>query len=164
MSGYPCLIRAAIAVAVLAGVAKPASAQNRPRVELAGGYQLLKLQNEPLDVAGVGTFFPLGWFFEAAAPVSNGLTIVGRGDPWCPSGGRLGCAFRALTQNSQRQVSLTAVQESVSSAPIVIRATPPISRQDIGSRSHTAAIMIVSGRLSLSIGATRDAGPSCSAR
>ena len=62
------MIRVAIAVAVIAGMAEPARAQDRPRVELAGGYQILNLQ----------TFFPLGWFFEAAAPVSNGLTLVGQ--------------------------------------------------------------------------------------
>jgi hypothetical protein len=78
MSRCTCLIRVAIAVAVVAGVAEPARAQDRPRVELAGGYQILKLQSEPLDAAGVGTFLPLGWFFEAAAPVSNGLTLVGQ--------------------------------------------------------------------------------------
>jgi hypothetical protein len=60
----------------VAGVAGPSRAQDRPRVELAGGYQLLKLQSEPLDAAGVGTFFPIGWFFEADAAVSSGLTLV----------------------------------------------------------------------------------------
>jgi hypothetical protein len=53
-------------------------AQDRPRFEPAGGYEILKLQSEPLDAAGVGTFFPLGWFFEAAVPVSSGLTLVGQ--------------------------------------------------------------------------------------
>jgi len=46
-----CMIRVAIAVAVMAGVPEPARAQDRPRVELAGGYQILKLQSEPLDAA-----------------------------------------------------------------------------------------------------------------
>jgi hypothetical protein len=48
-------IRVAIAVAIAVGAAKPAGAQDRPRVELAGGYQILKLQSGPLDAAGVGT-------------------------------------------------------------------------------------------------------------
>jgi len=72
------MIRVAIAVVVIAGMTEPARAQNRPRVELAGGYQILKLHSESLDAAGVGTFFPIGWFFEAAAPVSSGLTLVGQ--------------------------------------------------------------------------------------
>jgi hypothetical protein len=62
------MIRLAIAVVVIAVVTEPARAQNRPRIELAGGYQILNLQ----------TFFPVGWFFEAAAPVSSGLTFVGQ--------------------------------------------------------------------------------------
>ena len=78
MSVCTCAIRVVIAVAVVAGVAGSARAQDRPRVELAGGYQLLKFLSEPLDAAGVGTFFPVGWFFEASAPVSSGLTLVGQ--------------------------------------------------------------------------------------
>lgn len=73
-----CMIRVAIVVAIVAGVAHPARAQDPPRLELAGGYQILKLRSEPLDLSGAGTFFPLGWFFEAAAPVSRGLTLVGQ--------------------------------------------------------------------------------------
>jgi hypothetical protein len=72
------MMRVAIVAALVAGVAKPAPAQDVPRVELAGGYQILKLKSEPLDAAGVGTFFPLGWFFETAASVSSGLTLVGQ--------------------------------------------------------------------------------------
>jgi hypothetical protein len=71
------MIRVVVAV-VLVAAAESAGAEDRPRFELAGGYQILKLQSEPLAAAGVGTFFPLGWFFEAAAPVSSGLTIVGQ--------------------------------------------------------------------------------------
>jgi hypothetical protein len=69
-------IRVVIAVAVVAGVAGSAWAQDRPGVELSGGYQFLKLQSDTLDAAGVGTFFPVGWFFEAAAPVSTGLALA----------------------------------------------------------------------------------------
>lgn len=72
------VIRVVMAVVLVAAVAQSTRAQDRPRFELAGGYQILKLQSEPLDTAGVGTFFPLGWFFEAAAPVSSGLTLVGQ--------------------------------------------------------------------------------------
>ena len=71
-------IRAAITVATVTALAEPAQAQRRPGVELAGGYQLLRLQSEPLTSAVVGTFIPFGWFFEAAAPVSSGFTLVGQ--------------------------------------------------------------------------------------
>jgi hypothetical protein len=78
MSVRRCAIRGVIAVALVAGVAESARAQDRLRVEVSGGYQILKLLSEPLDAAGVGTFFPVGWFFEMAAPVSSGLTLVGQ--------------------------------------------------------------------------------------
>lgn len=78
MSAWTCPIPAVIAVAVVAGVAGSARAQDRPGVELSGGYQFLKLHDEALDAAGVGTSFPVGWFAEAAVPVSNGLTLAGQ--------------------------------------------------------------------------------------
>ena len=67
-----------IAVALVGGAAGSVWAQDRPGVELSGGYQVLKLQNEALDAAGVETLFPVGWFVEAAAPVSTGLTLAGQ--------------------------------------------------------------------------------------
>jgi hypothetical protein len=66
------------AAVVVAGLAGSARAQDRPGVELAGGCQFLKLQSEALAAAGVGTFLPIGWFFEAAAPVASGLTLAGQ--------------------------------------------------------------------------------------
>jgi len=61
---------------IVAGVAGSAAAQPRPAVELAGGYALLHLDREALDSAGIGTLFPLGWFGEAAVPISDGLTLA----------------------------------------------------------------------------------------
>ena len=57
------------------------------------------------------------------------------------------------------QIMLASVR-----APAVIKATPAATFQLIGSLSSTPASRIVSGRLSLSIGATSDAGAICSAR
>ena len=70
--------RVVIAVAVVVGVAGSAPAQDRPGVELSGGYQFLKLHDEALDAAGIATFFPVGWFVEAAARVSTGVTLAGQ--------------------------------------------------------------------------------------
>jgi hypothetical protein len=50
------------------------------------------------------------------------------------------------------------------SAPITISDTPTAACQVNGSRSHSVASTIVNGRLSLSIGATHDAGAIWSAR
>ncbi len=47
----------------------------------------------------------------------------------------------------------------VRSAPMVINPTPATSRQLNGSPSTVIASSRVSGRLSLSMGATREAGP-----
>jgi len=95
------MIRVALAVAVVACATTPARAQDRPRVELAGGYEILKLQSEPLDDAGVGTFFPLGWFFEVAAPVSSGFTLVGQ----------LSGQYRSVSQPSASVVIPQAAEE-----------------------------------------------------
>lgn len=59
---------------------------------------------------------------------------------------------------------LPRIYRSVKSAPTVMRATPVAARQPTGSPSQSIASRIVSGRLSLSIGATREAGAICSAR
>ena len=52
----------------------------------------------------------------------------------------------------------------VSKAPATIRATPSASRHDSGSWRKMAARATVNGRLSLSIGATAETGPSWRAR
>lgn len=67
-----------MAVGLVTGAAGSARAQDRPSVELSGGYQLLKLQSDALEASGAGTFFPVGWFVEAAAPVATGLALVGQ--------------------------------------------------------------------------------------
>ena len=57
-----------------------------------------------------------------------------------------------------------ALQYQMTRLPAVIIATPSSTCQFMGSCSHTAASTMVSGRLSLSMGATHDAGAACSAR
>jgi hypothetical protein len=76
---------------------------------------------------------------------------------------------RLLTDKRKRGILKNAERrgyrhEIVSSAPMVINEAPTPTRQPTGSLSHIAASRIVNGKLSLSMGATRDAGPSCSAR
>src|SRR5215471_1880542 len=56
------------------------------------------------------------------------------------------------------------VQLIVRMAPTAINVTPTPSFQPTDSPRNAAARTTVSGRLSLSIGLTRDAGPSCNAR
>jgi hypothetical protein len=68
--------RGFVAMVLIVGAARSVQVQGRPLVEMAGGYQFLKLQSEDLDAAGISTWFPLGWFAEAAAHVSSGLALV----------------------------------------------------------------------------------------
>ena len=80
MNAWSVAIRCVTAGAVLLGAMESAHAQDRPVVELAFGYSLLKLHSGPLATAGVGTLFPAGWFFEAAVPLSDGIALVGQLD------------------------------------------------------------------------------------
>jgi hypothetical protein len=44
-------------------------------VEVAGGYQFLALRSQ--TAVSHNACFPVGWFGEAAVPVSKGVTVVG---------------------------------------------------------------------------------------
>ena len=72
--------------------------------------------------------------------------------------------FQPRVHATLKESRYSLSQVSVSSAPAVIKATPTAVRAPIGSPRNNPASTIVIGRLNLSIGATRDAGPSWSAR
>jgi hypothetical protein len=68
------------------------------------------------------------------------------------------------TRTARRAASGLGQPSVVTRAPAIMSTTPSATFQVTGSRRKTAAIKTVRARLILSTGATRDAGPSCSAR
>jgi hypothetical protein len=73
-----CRLRICAAVVLVVGTAGSAQAQSRPGVEIAGGYQFLKLSTEEVDGVGIKTTLPIGWWIEGAAPVTRWLSLAGQ--------------------------------------------------------------------------------------
>jgi hypothetical protein len=60
---------------MVAGFARPAAAQDGPKVELSGGYNWLTAKPSDEDE---WTKFPAGWYFDVAGNVNNSVGIVGQ--------------------------------------------------------------------------------------
>ena len=97
-------------------------------------------------------------------------STVSAGAPALPGGrrrfARVSRQFAVSSARTSRAVTdmKRLAHARVSSAPATINTTPPVTCQLTGSRRQTAASNTVTGRLSLSIGATHATGASCRAR
>ena len=127
--------------------------------------QLASIPYDCVVIGGGVRLGPVAWRYSkrSSTPCTGG---AGCGDRLQHAARRQRrCCRQGVGASDQRRIGGGRVQPPiVRTAPTVISVTPRPSLQPTASPRNSAARTMVSGRLSLSIGLTRDAGASCRAR